>query len=79
MFPPEAHEATIAEAAKQLLSKSAAIAESAGVLCDTVHASDVHPYKAIPPQQIGQRSILGNRWVDSLFRVPATRLGPSFA
>jgi nucleotide-binding universal stress UspA family protein len=31
MFPPEAHEANIAQAAKLLLSKSAAIAESAGV------------------------------------------------
>jgi len=47
MFPPEAHEANIAEAAKLLLSKSAAIAESAGVLCETAHASDAHPYKAI--------------------------------
>jgi nucleotide-binding universal stress UspA family protein len=47
MFPPEAHEANIAQAAKLLLSKSAAIAESAGVLCDTAHASDAHPYKAI--------------------------------
>jgi nucleotide-binding universal stress UspA family protein len=47
MFPPEAHEASIAEAAKLILSKSAAIAESAGVLCDRAHASDAHPYKAI--------------------------------
>ena len=29
------------------LSKSAAIAESAGVLCEAAHASDAHPYKAI--------------------------------
>ena len=40
MYPAEAHEANIADAAKQLLSKSAAIAQSAGVLCDTAHASD---------------------------------------
>src|SRR5207344_2725724 len=37
MYPAEAHEANIADAAKQLLSKSAAIAQSAGVLCDTAH------------------------------------------
>jgi nucleotide-binding universal stress UspA family protein len=47
MFPAEAHEASIAESAKQLLSKSAAIARSAGVFCDTVHTSNAHPYKAI--------------------------------
>jgi nucleotide-binding universal stress UspA family protein len=47
MFPPEAHETNIAEAANLLLSKSAAIAESAGVLCEAAHASDAHPYKAI--------------------------------
>jgi len=47
MYPAEVHEANIAESAKQLLSKSAAIAQSAGVLCDTAHASDAYPYKAI--------------------------------
>jgi nucleotide-binding universal stress UspA family protein len=47
MFPPEAYEENIAEAAELLLSKSAATAESAGLSCDTVRASDAHPYKAI--------------------------------
>jgi nucleotide-binding universal stress UspA family protein len=47
MFPPEAHQANIAEGARQILRKSAALAESAGVLCDSAHASDAHPYKAI--------------------------------
>lgn len=47
MFPPEEHESNVAEAARLLLSKAAAIAESAGVLCDSAHASDAHPYKAI--------------------------------
>jgi nucleotide-binding universal stress UspA family protein len=47
MYPPEAHQANIAETAKQLLNKSAAIVQLAGVLCDTAHASDAHPYKAI--------------------------------
>jgi nucleotide-binding universal stress UspA family protein len=47
MFPPDMHEANVAEAAKLLLSKSAAIAQSAGDVCDTAHASNAHPYKAI--------------------------------
>jgi nucleotide-binding universal stress UspA family protein len=47
MHPAEAHEASIAEAAQQLLSKAAAKVQSAGVPCDTAHASDAHPYRAI--------------------------------
>ena len=47
MFPPETHEANVAKATQLLLRNSAAIAQSAGVVCDTAHASTAHPYEAI--------------------------------
>ena len=47
MLPPEKHEANVAKATQLLLRNSAAIAQSAGVVCDTAHASNAHPYKAI--------------------------------
>ena len=47
MYPPEAHQANIAETAKQLLNKIGGHRPMAGVLCDTAHASDAHPDKAI--------------------------------
>ena len=44
---PESYEKRINEHAAKLLGAVAAGAKAAGVVCETVHESDQHPYKAI--------------------------------
>ena len=43
----ESYEARVTERAARILAAVAAKAEGAGVVCETVHGSDAHPYKAI--------------------------------
>ena len=44
---PESYEKRINEHAAKLLGAVATRANAAGVVCETVHKSDQHPYKAI--------------------------------
>ncbi len=47
MFPPVDYEKNMEQAAKSLLDAAAAAAGKEGVPCDTLHLTDVQPYRAI--------------------------------
>jgi nucleotide-binding universal stress UspA family protein len=44
---PESYETRMNERAARILAAVAAKAKAAGVVCETVHGSDAHPYRAI--------------------------------